>query len=99
MTAVRAEVESRLFIAKADADNLAEAARAEMAVAQMLDPKLEFNRAAQRGAVLALELAEANRVGRSARLEGLEEAMRMGAKLINRRMFWIVPRAPSEEPQ
>lgn len=94
ITSVRAEVEGRLFAAEADADNLTEAARAEMAVAQALDAKLEFNRAAQRGAALAYKLAEANWVGRAARLKGLEEAINACAKLTNKRMFWILPKAP-----
>jgi ATP-dependent helicase HepA len=96
--AVRREVGGRLFAAQADADNAVNAARAEFAVALALDAKHEFNKAAQRGATLSLNLAEAAWVGRKARLEGLEDAMRVGVKLINPRTFWVVPRAPSEQP-
>jgi ATP-dependent helicase HepA len=91
MVAVRNEVESRLFAAQADADNLAYAARAEINAAAALDSKLEFNRAAQRGAALALTLAEAAWVGRAARLKGLETAMRNVARLTAPRLFWLVP--------
>ena len=59
MGAVRNAVESRLFAAQADADNLADAARAEIKAAAALDTKFEFNRAALRGADLMLTLAEA----------------------------------------
>ncbi len=97
MVAVRNAVESRLFAAQADADNLADATRADVNAAAALDPKLEFNRAAQRGAALALALAEAAWAGRAARLRGLEEAMRTGVQITTPRMFWLVPRAVSEE--
>jgi hypothetical protein len=95
---VRREVGGRLFAAQADADNAVNAARAEFAVALALDAKHEFNKATQRGATLSLNLAEAAWVGRKTRLEGLEDAMRVGVKLINPRMFWVVPRAPTEQP-
>ncbi len=95
--AVSAAVKSRLFVSKADADNLYDAARAEVYVAEALDAKHEFNKAAQRGAALMLTLAEVSWAGRLARLEELEETMRTGARLIKMRMFWVVPRSPSEE--
>jgi ATP-dependent helicase HepA len=96
--AVRREVEGRLFAAQADADNAISAARAEVAVANTLDLTHEFNKAAQRGATLSLRLAEAAWVGRKNRLAGLEDAMRVGVKLVNKRMFWVAPRDPSEQP-
>jgi hypothetical protein len=92
MGAVRNAVESRLFAAQADADNLAAAARAEINAAAALDSKFEFNRAVQRGAALALTLAEAAWAGRASRLKGLEEAMRTGGRFTTPRMFWVVPR-------
>jgi hypothetical protein len=94
---VRGAVEGRLFAAQADAEFLAKAARAELAAAQALDSKLEFNRAAQRGAALAVELTGALWAGRATRLEGLAEAMKTGARLTQRRMFWVVPRAATEQ--
>jgi ATP-dependent helicase HepA len=99
MVAVRTEVERRIFSAKADADDQVKAARAELAETLTRDSNFDFNRAAQRGAALALELADANWVRRAARLNGLEEAIRIGTKIVNRRMFWILPKAPSEENQ
>jgi hypothetical protein len=93
--AVRGAVEGRLFAAKADAEFLAKAARAELAVAQALDSKLEFNKAAQRGAALAVELTGGLWAGREARLKGLAEAMQTGVRLTQSRMFWVIPRGPS----
>lgn len=97
VTAVRNAVQRRLFVAQADADNLAAAARSELAVAEALDAKHEFNKAAQRGATLALALAESVWAERVRRLESLEEATRAGGQPTSVRMFWIAPRAPSEE--
>ncbi|CAN7216762.1 helicase-related protein [Mesorhizobium sp. LjNodule214] len=96
-TAVRNAVADRVFAAKADADNLVDAVRCELAVAQALDSTHEFNKAAQRGAALALALAENIRAARIKRLEGLEDAMSNSGQLTNLRMFWIVPRAPNDE--
>ena len=92
MGAVRNAVESRLFAAQAEADNLAAAARAEINAAAALDSKFEFNRATQRGVGLALTLAEAAWTGRASRLKGLEETMRNAGQFTAPRMFWVVPR-------
>jgi hypothetical protein len=91
LRAVRDAVQSRLFAAQADAVNLSDAARVEATVADALDSKHEFNKAAQRGAALALTLAQANWTGRVARLKGLEEAIRTNGRLTNVRMFWVMP--------
>jgi len=92
MGAVRNAVEGRLFAAQADADNLAAAARAEINAAAALDSKFEFNRATQRGAALALTLAEAAWTRRASRLKGLEDAMRTTGQFTTPRIFWVVPR-------
>lgn len=95
--AVRRTVESRLFAAKADADNLADAARAEIKVAATLDASLEFNRAAVRGADLMLTLAECAWEARAVRLQGIEQSLRAAAKLKTPKFFWLLPRAPVTE--
>lgn len=95
--AVRRAVEYRLFVAKADADNLTEAARAEIKAAATLDTKLEFNRAAVRGADLMLTLAERAWDARFVRIQGIEQALRDTAKLKTPKFFWLVPRAPVME--
>jgi hypothetical protein len=92
--AIRHSVKGRLFAAKADADNLADAARAELKAAQALDSRLEFNRAALRGAELMLTLAERVWEARSARLNGIENALGAFARLKTPKLFWIVPKAP-----
>jgi hypothetical protein len=93
--AVRQAVEQRLFAAMADADNLADAARAELKAAAGLDAKLEFNRAAVRGAELMLTLTEGAWQKRAARLEGIRAALAGVAKLKTPKLFWVVPKAPS----
>lgn len=95
--AIRRAVPSRLFAAQADADNLTAAARAEIKVTAALDSKLEFNRAAVRGADLMLTLSEQAWQLRLTRLEGLESALGEIAKLKPPRFFWLLPKAPSEE--
>ncbi len=90
--AVRNAIERRHFAAHADAGNSANAARAEIKAAAMLDSKFEFNRAAQRGAALTLALAESAWAARSARLRGLESAIADVAELRRARLFWVVPR-------
>lgn len=95
MRAVRQAVEQRIFAAKADAENLAEASRAELKVAAGLDAKLEFNRAAVRGAELMLTLAEGAWQARAARLKGIETALAGASKLKGLKLFWVVPKAPS----
>jgi hypothetical protein len=95
--AVRRAVHSRLFAAKADADNLTDAARAEIKAASALDTKLEFNRAALRGANLMLTLAECVWEARVARLKGIEQSLRVAATLKTPKFFWLVPRAPVTE--
>jgi hypothetical protein len=95
--AVRRAVAARLFAAQADADNLIEAARAEIKVATALDSKLEFNRAIVRGAELMLEISERAWQARLSRLEGLESALGKVAELKPPRFFWLVPKAPSAE--
>jgi ATP-dependent helicase HepA len=92
--AIRNQVQRRMFAAQADAENLVNAAQAEMVMAEALDQQHEFNRAALRGAKLALSLAETIWAARFTRLEGLEEAIGTGAQLLNFRLFWIIPRAP-----
>jgi hypothetical protein len=94
---VRRAVPHRRFAAQADAGNLAAAAAAEVKVAGTLDTKLEFNRAALRGAELMATLSERAWQGRLARLEGLEKALADVAKLKPPKLFWLLPRAPSEE--
>jgi hypothetical protein len=96
--AVRQAVARRLFAARADADNFAEAARAEIKAAAALDTKLEFNRAAVRGAELMLSLAERAWQARAVRLEGVEAALANVAKLKTPKLFWVVPKAPSAAP-
>lgn len=95
--AIRRAVENRLFAVQADADNLAEAARAEIKAAAALDTKLEFNRAAVRGADVMLTLAERAWEARVARLRGVEQALSVVAKLKTPKLFWLVPRAPIAE--
>jgi ATP-dependent helicase HepA len=95
--AIRRALENRLFAARADADNLAEAARAEIKAAAALDNTLEFNRAAVRGADLMLMLAERAREARVARLQGIEQAMSAVARLKTPKLFWVLPRAPIAE--
>ena len=95
--AVRGAVPRRQFAAQADADNLAAATAAEIKVAAALDTKLEFNRAALRGAELMATLSERAWQGRLTRLEGLEAALSEVAKLKPPRYFWLVPKPPSAE--
>jgi hypothetical protein len=95
--AIRRSIEGRLFAARADADNLADAARAEIKAAAALDTKLEFNRAAVRGAELMLTLAERAWEARAARLQGIEKAFSALAKLKTPILFWIVPKAATAE--
>ncbi|MGO8546125.1 helicase-related protein [Rhizobium ruizarguesonis] len=95
--AIRRAVEKRIFAAKADADNLADAARAEIKAAGALDSKLEFNRAAVRGAELTLMLAERAWQARVIRLQGIEGAMRTVAKLKPTKLFWVMPKVASSE--
>jgi ATP-dependent helicase HepA len=95
--AIRRAVENRMFAAQADADNLAEAARAEIKAVAALDTKLEFNRAAVRGADLMLTLAECAWEARVLRLQGIEQALSAVAKLKTPKLFWLVPTAPIAE--
>jgi hypothetical protein len=93
--AVRRAVPHRRFAAQADANFLAAAAAAEVRVAGALDTKLEFNRAALRGAELMADLSERAWQGRLARLDGLEAALSEVAKLKPPLFFWLVPKPPS----
>jgi hypothetical protein len=93
--AVRQAVEQRLFAAMADSDHLVTAAGAELKAAAALDAKLEFNRAAVRGAELMLTLAEDAWQVRAARLKGIEAALAGVAKLKPPKFFWVVPKASS----
>jgi hypothetical protein len=95
--AIRRAVENRLFAARADADNLTDAARAEIRAASALDTKLEFNRAAVRGADLMLTLAECVWEARVVRLKGIEQSLRAAATLKTPKFFWLVPRPPVTE--
>ncbi len=92
--AIHQAVESRIFATRADAENIADAARAEIKAAAGLDSKLEFNRAAVRGADLMLMLAERAWQTRLARLEGVEAALATIATLKPPKLFWVVPKAP-----
>jgi hypothetical protein len=92
--AVRRAVPHRRFAAQADANFLAAAAAAELRVAGALDTKLEFNRAALRGAELMAALSERAWQGRFTRLEELEAALSEVAKLKPPRFFWLVPKPP-----
>jgi ATP-dependent helicase HepA len=93
LAAVRGALDNRLFAVQADAENLAAAARAEIAAAAMLDSKLEFNRAAQRGAALMFELTESAGAIRLARLQGLTDAIKGSAQISGAKIFWVVPQA------
>lgn len=95
--AIRRAIEKRIFAAKADAENLAEAARAEIKAASALDAKLEFNRAAVRGAELALALADRAWQERLARLQSIEGSLRAVAKLTTPKFFWVVAKTPNLE--
>lgn len=95
--AIRRAVGNRLFAAQAEAENLAEAASAEIKAAAALDTKLEFNRAAVRGANLMLTLGESVWQARVVRLQGIEQSLSVAAKLKTPKFFWLVPRAPTAE--
>ncbi len=96
ISAVRNAFENRSFIARADAENLADAARAEIRAAAALDSKLEFNRAAQRGADLALALVDTAGNARFDRLQSVETALGPVAEIKNSKIFWVVPRASTQ---
>ena len=96
--AVWRAIEKRLFVAQADGDNLVAAARAEIDAAAILDTKLEFNRAAVRGAELMLTLTERTLEARVGRLQGVENALGLVAKLRTPKLFWLKPRALIAEP-
>jgi ATP-dependent helicase HepA len=93
LAAVRRSVGTRLFAAQADADNLADAARAEVKAAELLEVPTEIKRAAIRGAELMLELTEAAWRARLARLEGIEAALKKVATLKQPKMFWVIPKS------
>ena len=93
LAAVRRSVGTRLFAAQADADNLADAARAEVRAAEMLEVPTEIKRAAMRGADLMLELTEAAWRARLARLECIEAALKKVATLKPPKMFWVTPKS------
>jgi hypothetical protein len=93
LAAVRRSVGTRLFAAQADADNLADAARAEVKATELLEVPTEIKRAAIRGADLMLELTEAAWRARLARLEGIEAALKKVATLKPPKMFWVIPKS------
>lgn len=93
LAAVRQSVGARLFAAQADADNLADAARAEIKAAELLEAPTEIKRAAKRGADLMLQLTEAAWDARIARLEGIEAALAEVATLKPPKMFWVIPKS------
>jgi ATP-dependent helicase HepA len=93
LTALRGALDSRLFAVHADIHNLIAAAKAEITAAAVLDAKLEFNRAIQRGADLMLELTEKAGGLRLACLKALPEALKATARIPAGKFFWIVPRA------
>lgn len=95
LAAVRRSVDTRLFAAQADADNLADAARAEVKAAELLEVPTEIKHAAIRGAELMLELTEAAWRARLARLEGIEAALKKVATLKQPKMFWVIPKSAS----
>jgi superfamily II DNA or RNA helicase len=94
---VRRAVENRLFSAKADAENYAQAAQAEIKAAMARDNKFEFNRAAVRGAELALTLALHASEARVDRLKAIEKALETTVKLKPPKLFWLIPRPPIKE--
>ncbi|HKV54217.1 MAG TPA: helicase-related protein [Candidatus Binataceae bacterium] len=98
LIALRGALDTRLFVVEADLENLVTAAKAEIAAAQSLDAKLEFNRAIQRAADLRLQLTEKAGALRLARLKGLPDALKTIAQLKATKAFWVVPRAFSSPP-
>lgn len=93
LAAIRRSVGARLFAAKADADNLADAARAEVKATELLEVPGEIKRAARRGADLMLALTEAAWDARVARLKGLQTTLAMLATLKPPKMFWVIPKS------
>lgn len=93
LAAVRRAVGTRLFAAQADADNLADAARAEVRAAELLEVPMEIKRAAIRGASVMLELTEAAWCVRRARLEGIEATLKKVATLKPPKIFWVIPKS------
>lgn len=94
--AVRTALDARLFAVRADSENLAALALAELTQAQTLDDSLEFNKAAQKGAALGQSLTDVVWAARKKRLMQLENTMRANCKLTNKRMFLLIPRAPTD---
>lgn len=92
---VQKSVGARMFAAQADADNLIDAARAEIKAAELLEVPAEIKRAARRGADLMLELTEAAWAARKARLVELEAALGEVATLKPPKMFWVIPKSAS----
>jgi ATP-dependent helicase HepA len=93
LAAVRRAVGTRLFAAQADADNLADAARAEVRAAELLEVPMEIKRAAIRGASVMLELTEAAWCVRRARLEEIEATLKKVATLKPPKTFWVIPKS------
>ena len=95
LTAVRQHVGARLFASQADANNLIDAARAEIKAADLAEMPAEIKRAGKRGADLMLELTQAAWDARLARLEGVEAALGDVASLKQPKLFWVIPRSAS----
>ena len=93
LTAVRQRVGARLFASQADADNLIDAARAEIKAADLAEVPAEIKRAGKRGADLMLELTQAAWDARVARLESVEAALGDVASLKQPKLFWVIPRS------
>lgn len=92
LKALRDALDRRLFAVRADIENLVAAAKAEIVAASARDPKLEFNRAIQRGAALRLELTEAWGARRLTWLKELPELLESGAEIKAQKFFCVSPR-------
>jgi hypothetical protein len=99
LVALDSAVQHRLLAVDVDIEQQTAAARAELASAEALDQKLVFNQAAVRGAMLAVQLAQAAGAARKAWLTGTKEAVRQCASLSKHRSFWIVPKPVEDDPK
>jgi glycosyltransferase involved in cell wall biosynthesis len=89
--AVKNAAKARLFAARANAENIAAAARAERDAAIRLDSRFEFNRAEQRAGQLAVDLAELVWSCRRKRLETAAQTVEAG-RFDSVKMLWLLPR-------
>lgn len=93
--ALRRALEERLFSIEVEGEQMIAAATAELDVAMRLDAKFEFNRAKQRAARLAIDLAKVAWLDRSKRIREIESQMG-NAELKNPKFLVVVPRPPDE---